>query len=464
MGQGDALRKPVLQTWLVISVFALSAVSAGADPVDRSCAAPAARAWYELRFRDARGPKVSGAKPVTFIAPDTARLIVAKGRTIAYAFDTPGGGCIAIAADDEQAPVFYYSLHHRLTVPGVPPAQEIMESFADKIAQLQDERNRKTRAAHPFWNLLAQHATPEGAVDTLAAFPSGPTGPLLTSTWSQEEPYNDKCPMYQSQRCVVGCVATAMAQIMRYWRYPATGTGRHCYFWELGGMAPCADFGFTRYDWANMPDEATPTSPQADKDAVSTLCYHCGVSVDTDYSPYESAAWHYRAAVALTQYFGYEPAQFLGQTGGVDLQVWYDMMCDQIRKGQPVMYGTKYHEFVLDGYDSPNLVHFNMGWGGEEDGWYAIDHFPLDSATVDAVVDIRPYHFEIAEIVKAQWGRTQLRWTSYPEDTYIVWSSVDLETDEWFMEAVLSSQGDTTSWTNTSPVERIKFYRVQRTW
>jgi len=459
-----AIRKLLFRSLLAISAFASSATSARAGLVDRSRAARAARGWHKLRFRDTQKFEVGAAEAMPLFVAEAARPIVAKGRTIAYAFDTPGG-CIAIATDDEQAPVFYYSLRHRLAIPGVPPAQAIMEAFADKMAQFQDNRHRKTSAPHPLWDSLTGLAEPDGAVDTLAAFLSGPTGPLLTTTWSQDEPYNNQCPMYYGQRCVVGCVATAMAQIMRYWKHPATGVGSHCYYWALGGTAPCADFGSTTYDWDNMPSQLTAASSLAAKDAVGTLCYHCGVSVEMDYGPYGSAAWHFRAAAALTKYFGYEPTYFLGQTGNINLQVWYDMMREQIDKGQPVMYGTEYHEFVLDGYDAPNLVHFNMGWGGEEDGWYAIDYFPLGSYMVDAVVEIQPHQLEVLEmqgITKIAGGNVRLRWTSRPGDAYTVRSCVDLRTGEWIEEANVSSQGVTTSWTDPTPIEDMKFYRVEK--
>jgi hypothetical protein len=450
----------------VVFVSACAILAAHAEPVDPSRAAVAARGWHRLRFPGALETPVGAVKEAASLAPESARAITANGRTIAYAFDLPGGGCIAIAADDELAPVFYYSLRHRLTVPGVPAAKGIMESFADVIARLQDGRDRRTVSAHPLWaSLTALGESKEITLEGPAARLSGPKGPLLTSTWDQGAPYNNQCPVYEGQRSMVGCVATAMAQIMRYWKHPEKGTGKHCYYWALAGIAPCADFGSTIYDWANMPDEVGPFDPPEVREAVSTLSYQCGVAVDMDYSPSGSGAWHFRAALAFPKYFGYEPTRFVGQMGGVTVEEWYEIMCEQIDKGQPVLYGTVDHEFVLDGYDSPNLVHLNLGWGGEDDGWYTIDSFcsdPLNSRFVDAVVDIRPHCCEITEVVRVTGDRPQIRWKSLTGNNYTVWSCTDLCSGVWVKEADVCSQSTATCWMDGDPAPRAKFYRVEK--
>ncbi len=395
MRRQNALRKLLLQTWLTV-LLAAWAVPVWARPVDASQAARTAQGWYELRFRDA-GKPAADAKRTLAITADTARPIVAKGITIAYAFDTPRAGCIAIAADDQVAPVFYYSLRDRLTLPAVPPAQAIMDAFADRIAQLQAEPHYKTGPPHPLWACFARGADPDAAIDTLGAFPSAPTGPLLTSSWRQGEPYNDRCPMYQGQRCIVGCAATAMAQIMRYWQHPRTGTSSHCYYWNRAEKTLCADFGSTTYDWANMPNQATSSSPQAVKDAVSILSYHCGVAMDMHYAPDASSA-SLRGGAPLTKYFGYGYTRDVGRYDYDDTQ-WYNLMCNQINMGQPVLYSIAEeepgeggsHGLVLDGCDQPNLVHLNLGWAGRADGWYAINSLPAGYQSVlGAVVDIRP--------------------------------------------------------------------------
>ncbi len=295
-----------------------------------------------------------------------------------------------------MSPILYYSLESSLTVPAVPPAQAIIEAFADEVERLEEG----TGGAHPFWDLLARERSQRVADVPLSQFPSAPVGPLLTTAWSQLPPYMDKCPMYNGERCWPGCVAIAMAQVMRYWRYPTTRTGNHCYYWSLGQKNLCADFASTTYDWANMPDKATSTSPQAVKDAVATLCYHCGVALDTQYRPrgsppgpeYSTGSPYGRA---LTKYLGYAYTRFVERSDYGDSR-WFDLLRDQISRGQPVLYRIAYdgasHLVVLDGCDYPNLVHLNMGWGGGQNGWYAIGTSQsVSDAKNWAVVDIKPH-------------------------------------------------------------------------
>jgi len=364
------------------------------------------------------------------------------GTIIAYAFDTQAGGCLAIAADDSLSPIFYYSLHNRLSMPFVPPAQVIIQAFGAKVIEAQTAPHHLTAIADPLWAALSDYSYSETAVEQLGEFPSAPVGPLLTSTWDQLEPYNDQCPMYFGERCVVGCVATAMAQIMRYWKHPSSGTGSHCYFWDFGGETLCADFGSTTYDWANMPDSATSSSPQAIKDAVSTLCFHCGVSVDTDYGPESwggSGAFLSDVGPALANYFGYAPARYLLREH-YNLPEWYSLICSQIDAGQPVLYGAKEHAVVVDGYDALMLVHLNMGWGGKDDGWYSIGAGPQDYT--EAVVDIRPNAPTISLSLTSLFNTCE-HGTDAPSQTFQVWNSG--------IETLTYSISDDATWLSCSP-------------
>ncbi len=394
-------------------IFGVLVPVALAEPVDASRAAMAANGWYELRFRQPQEQQpVEGEVIPAFTEPE-ARPLVVKGTTIGYAFDTAEGGCIAIAADDELAPVFYYSLDSSLDVPGVPAAQAIMEAFADTISELQSTRTRKTGPGHAFWGLLEQLADLPEDLWPLAELPSGPVGPLLTTRWNQTAPYHDKCPVVGREHCYVGCTATAMAQIMRYWKHPKTGTGSHSYNWS--GTVLSADFGSTTYDWANMPEWATPLSDQAVKDALSTLSYHCGVSVDMNYGQDGSSGA--MRGDALTQYFGYLTTSGVWKSGYSD-DGWLALMREQVDKGWPVWYSIENHALVMDGYDSPNLVHLNMGWGGHDDGFWSLQQYP----PVYAVVNIRPDRPAISRdpiwLENSCW-----KGKNAPDQSFQVWNS-----------------------------------------
>ena len=119
--------------------------------------------------------EVSINEPSVAITADAANPLVVKGTFIAYSFDIPGGGCIAVAADDRMAPILYYSLESSLTVPAVPPAQAIIEAFADEVERLEEG----TGGAHPFWDLLTGERSQRVADVPLSQFLSAPVGPLL---------------------------------------------------------------------------------------------------------------------------------------------------------------------------------------------------------------------------------------------------------------------------------------------
>ena len=123
--------------------------------------------------------------------------------------------------------------------------------------------------------------------------------PLLTTLWDQSPdifttgPYNALCPydsIYKSHT-LTGCVATAMAQVMKYWNYPTKGIGTHSYTPPTKYLGvQTVNFGNTSYQWNLMPDTLSANDAPATINAVATLMYHCGVSVDMDYGVNGSGA------------------------------------------------------------------------------------------------------------------------------------------------------------------------------
>jgi hypothetical protein len=196
--------------------------------------------------------------------------------------------------------------------------------------------------------------------------------PLIQTKWNQAPYYNELCPLdpETNRRTYTGCVATAMAQIMKYWNYPANGTGFHSYNHESYGTIP-ANFGSTTYNWASMPNSITGSNS-----AVATLMFHCGVSVDMDYGPDGSGAYTSAIAPALKTYFGYSSsAEEKRRSSYTDLQ-WKELLKTELDAGRPLHYAgydvNVGHAFICDGYDINDLFHFNWGWGGSADGYFAI--------------------------------------------------------------------------------------------
>jgi hypothetical protein len=209
-------------------------------------------------------------------------------------------------------------------------------------------------------------------------------GPLLTTAWHQGAPYQNLCPVGDyGWRTVVGCVAVAVAQILRYHEWPAAGAGSHSYWWngdqschgDTPGAEVFADFS-DPYDWSNMPDQCTEGSPQEEQDAVAELCYEVAAACETDFGVCGSAAGNSRVVAALPEYFRYSGAideQWrMAYTG----ESWFAMIQQEIDAGRPLFYGITNHAMVCDGWrvdGGLREIHINYGWGGPQSAWYTLD-------------------------------------------------------------------------------------------
>ncbi|PQL94038.1 C10 family peptidase [Apibacter adventoris] len=207
--------------------------------------------------------------------------------------------------------------------------------------------------------------------------------PLLKTTWNQSPYYNKFVPLtYEGKSCYTGCVATAMAQIMKFWNYPVKGNGTHTYTisnsnYNWKGKTLTANFQNTTYLWNTMPNSLSSSSTEAEKDAVATLMLHVGISVDMMYGPNGSGAYSEDVAQALQDYFKYSiDSKIKYRSNYTSDTEWLNLVKDQLAKGYPVYFSgrssTGGHAFVADGYDSNNLIHFNLGWGGYANGYYQI--------------------------------------------------------------------------------------------
>jgi len=188
------------------------------------------------------------------------------------------------------------------------------------------------------------------------------------------------CPENPNGRCghvLTGCAATAMGMIMHYWGYPSQGSGTHTYT-PSGYPVQSVNFGATTYDWANMPNQLTETSTQEEIDAVSTLLWHCGVAINTRYGPVTSSAFSDFIPEALIEYFDYSEEVFQPTDDIYDenLSLWYTMIKNDLFLGRPIFYmgaNPNYgHGWVCDGIDTQELLHFNWGWDGQNNGYYSL--------------------------------------------------------------------------------------------
>ena len=203
--------------------------------------------------------------------------------------------------------------------------------------------------------------------------------PLLGNiNYDQGTPYNNKCPYLNGGRAVTGCVATAMAQVMRYYRYPANGTGTFTY---TGGNDGARTINLEDYpfDWDNMLEEYQHGYTAKQADAVATLMLVCGASLSMNYSKDGSGANLAKMDGLLKNNFGYSKnVQFIStlNSSNPEETIYYwgeDVVRPELAAGHPLIFagfpamGQTGHCFVIDGYkvmDGEYYYHVNWGWGG----------------------------------------------------------------------------------------------------
>ena len=299
-----------------------------------------------------------------------------------------GKGFVIVAADDRVRPVLAYSFHNNAMRDKMGSS---MSWWLDGWQQQVDElRKEKGGERNEEWQQLLDGG---GTPRSLTALE-----PMITTQWDQDAPYNDSCPSRiefgSSVRALTGCVATAMAQVMKYWNYPVRGTGTHTYnsvsFFGLGYTfgEQTANFGATTYDWDNMPDHLTVTSPDVQKAAVATLMYHCGVACDMYYgsAAYGGSGTKIRNAPYLREgnalngiikYLGYSSSATGMERIKYDDNAWTALVRGELDASRPIIYAgfeqTAGHCFVCDGYDDENRYHFNWGWSGDGDGFFTLN-------------------------------------------------------------------------------------------
>ena len=201
--------------------------------------------------------------------------------------------------------------------------------------------------------------------------------PLIKTHWNQDYPYNNLCPwLDEGYRGYTGCVATAMAQVMKYHRWPEQGTGSHTYTDPYCGQTLSANFGETTYRWDLMPNDYDGSWTDEQIEAVATLMAHCGVAVDMQYMPDGSGAYSSDVPGALVNYFGYAKDIIHRDRDYYTQSEWIEMVKAELDAARPVYYSGQStgggHAFVIDGYNTDGYFHVNWGWGSLSDGYYQL--------------------------------------------------------------------------------------------
>ena len=295
-----------------------------------------------------------------------------------YLFNVGDKGFVIVSATDVIQPILAYSYERPVDVNNIAPAMRYwLDSYTEQASYAIENGLKASAEVARQWESVRETGF-MNAQKTQESFI------LLQTQWNQDSPYNSQCPTVVSGetgpggRAYAGCVACAMSQVMKYWDHPYQGTGSHTYqpgYNDAGHAYPSqtVNFGSTNYDWANMPNSLSSSSPTVQINAVAQLMYHCAVSVDMNWGGYEaegSGSNMWRAATAFKTYFGYSSSCEARQKSSD--ATWIALVKEQLDRGWPVPYAGGAHAFVADGYDANNFFHFNFGWSAYGDGFYSV--------------------------------------------------------------------------------------------
>lgn len=351
----------------IISVllFLSGTLLTNAGPVSSTIAKSVAANFYTQNT----GIQVNGAE-LTYTKYDS------YGQPLCYIFNiNNNGGFVIVSAEDATSPILGYSTKGHYIIP--KQGTNIDFWIQHKTAEISAIRTAALSATTDMtdeWTSYQNNTIPSNRKESVR---KKVVLPLCQSTWDQAPGYNGLCP----GGSVTGCVATAMAQIMRYWQFPAFGIGSSCYSDEVSNGYQenygnlCAYYDTSHYAWSAMPLASS-------SDEVAKLMYDCGVSVQMDYSPSESGSFVVgnppSAQYSYPTYFGYNSNTLQGlRELQYNTTTWENMIETELNAGRLVQYaGTDKtaggHTWVLDGYDANSEFHMNWGWSAQDDGYYTL--------------------------------------------------------------------------------------------
>lgn len=352
---------------LLITLTLLSAVTA--KPVDEKVALKVAERFFAVQMGKSK-------QLHKVISSDSLNGVM-------YVFATEPVGFVVVSADDNAVPILGYSTTSRFSFDDMPP--NVAAWFNDMRIMVEYARDSipMPNASKEWKRCLSDSPIKDAAT-------YNPIQPMLTTKWNQYPYYNSLCPInpLDSAQALVGCVAVAMGQIMKYWNYPQSGRGAISYSLPDYGTIS-ANLDSSVYRWNDMPDSLTANTPDTQVYAVAKLLYDVGVAVHMVYGNDASGSQvqSYNridfpcAENALRSVFGYSQSLRVINLEWTFFSTdeWKECLRNELQCGRPVLYSGVDpwgggHAFVLDGYDSLGMFHMNFGWGGYYDGYY-LGHF-----------------------------------------------------------------------------------------
>ncbi|MGI6369361.1 MAG: C10 family peptidase [Candidatus Kapaibacterium sp.] len=308
-----------------------------------------------------------------------------------YIYNFPQKGWVIVAGDDIARPVLAYSKDASYGLENLHDnAKYWLEVYDLAISEAIKQGTPQSEKIANEWLMARNPKKRTSLLDEVIP-------PLIKTKWGQESPYNNLCPYDEDEkkRTLTGCVATTMAQIMKYWDFPVNGIGEKTYGHGQYGKLH-ANFENTTYDWENMTNEYNQNSTKEEIKAVATLMYHCGVALSMHYGVETSGTEEHYIVSSLKTYFMYDNSIKLIHRSDYDDNTWTNILKKNLDNNQPMPYAGEAnairHSFICDGYDTDGRFHFNLGWNGNSNGYYYIDGITNLELNLkqNAIINIKP--------------------------------------------------------------------------
>lgn len=283
-----------------------------------------------------------------------------------YAYNQGSEAFVIVSGDDRMADILGYSTEGAFRTGDMPAGlKALLDAYAAQAGHI-----RQTGEAPDGRQTFSLKQEDTSFPETVA--------PLLGDiNYDQGTPYNKFCPELNGEQMVTGCAATAAAMIMRYYKYPERGTGSYSYTTETHQFPVEFDFGNTPFDWDNMlPAYNYGEYDEAQADAVATLMKACGVAAQMDYASTSNTSCE-ELMQGMVEYLGYAPSAYVTFRSFYSSEEWMNLIKTELSAKRPVQYNGQDainggHAFIIDGYDSDDLVHVNWGWGGINNGYFEL--------------------------------------------------------------------------------------------
>ena len=372
---------------------------ATAESVTPQQALEQARSFMQRREAD-------GSRPRKAPGRQALQLKMVGEESGLYLFNVSDGeGFVIVSNDDRTAPILGYSDSGTLDPARMPENMRWwLQEYANQIAWMEE-------------NGITAKPASQAAAPKRRSHITAPIGPLLSTTWDQVWPYNLQCPeLATDYYCATGCVATAMAQVMKHFNYPAAPKKDIAKYthWHFGDLGPLTSVTF---DWANMLDtynteKSKSTDTEEAKNAVATLMKYCGYSVQMNYWE-SSGTTTSLVATALKEYFDYNKTttQFISRSF-YSYETWRDIIYYEPRQNRPVVYGGSAadngHAFVCDGYQYDGMIdlfHINWGWSGNSDGYFVLSVLNPSQQGAGGSPTASAYTFGQEHVVRTHLGQ-----------------------------------------------------------